>query len=78
MTADDHEFSPIFLQWIETVWQLLIQFPDAFEFKESLLLELIDAVYSCEWTTFIGNSYKQRVRCLRQLQPPSVAAGNPT
>lgn len=45
--ADDHEFSPIFLQWIETVWQLLIQFPDAFEFKESLLLQLVDAVYSC-------------------------------
>lgn len=27
-----------------------------------------------EWTTFIGASYKQRVRCLRQLQLPSVSS----
>ncbi len=68
---ESSEFSPIFLQWIETVWQLLVQFPEAFEFTESLLMEVVDAAYSCEWTTFIGNSYLERVR---HLSPQSAAA----
>jgi hypothetical protein len=73
--TDSSEWSPIFLQWIETIWQLLIQFPEAFEFTESLLMEVIDAAYSCEWTTFVGDSYRQRVRCLRQQQAQPAAAG---
>ena len=67
---ESSEFSPIFLQWIETVWQLLVQFPEAFEFTESLLIEVIDAAYSCEWTTFIGNTYLQR---MRHLQPDKLS-----
>eukprot|EP00913_Durusdinium_trenchii_P001607 g1490.t1 len=34
------EYSPIFLQWLECVYQLIVQFPAAFEFSSALLLHL--------------------------------------
>ena len=42
----EHETSPIFLQWLEVVWQLTAQFPAAFEFGEALLLFLADHVHA--------------------------------
>ena len=72
---ESSEFSPIFLQWVETVWQLLVQFPEAFEFTESLLMEMVDAAYSCEWTTFIGSTYLQRMRHLQPDKLPAAAGG---
>ena len=56
----DEELSPIFLQWIEVVWQLTRQFENAFEFSQSFLLELIDAAYSCGWSTFLGDTTRER------------------
>lgn len=54
------EHSPVFLQWLDCVWQVLQQFPFSFQFN-SLLLEVIaEHVYSSRFGTFIVNSERER------------------
>jgi hypothetical protein len=57
--ADDQR-SPIFMQWIEAVWNLTEQFPTCFEFSSTLLVELIDQIYGCRFGTFLCNSVCER------------------
>lgn len=58
---ESNEVSPVFSQFLDCTWQLLNQFPYAFQFNERLLLELHDHVYSCQFGTFIGNCEKDRI-----------------
>ena len=51
----DQEESPVFLQWLDCVWQLWRQCPIAFEFNEDMLLHLADQVYSGRWSHFTVN-----------------------
>ncbi len=51
----DQEESPVFLQWLDCVWQLWRQCPLAFEFNEVMLLHLADQVYSGRWLHFTQN-----------------------
>ena len=55
------EFSPIFAQFLDCVYQLWTQFPTAFEFDERLLGLLNRSVYSCEFGTFLTNCEKERL-----------------
>jgi myotubularin-related protein 1/2 len=55
------EIAPIFLQFIDCVWQLLQQFPTQFEFNERFLFTILEHVYSCRFGTFLCNSDKERV-----------------
>ena len=72
---NDDQRSPIFLQFIECVWQvfssknyhdkswnlqIMQQFPDVFEFNENLLCVVLDHLYSCLFGTFLCNSHKER------------------
>ncbi|KAM6427369.1 phosphatidylinositol-3-phosphate phosphatase MTMR1 isoform 3-T3 [Liasis olivaceus] len=62
---DDHadaDRSPIFLQFIDCVWQMTKQFPAAFEFNELFLISILDHLYSCLFGTFLCNSEHQRVK----------------
>jgi len=59
--ADSNERAPVFQQWVDCVWQLLYQFPGAFEFNELMLIHLLDHLYSCRYGTFLYNSEKDRV-----------------
>ena len=52
--------SPVFLQFIDCVWQVLSQFPHAFEFNEHFLTLILDHLYSCLFGTFLYNSEKER------------------
>eukprot|EP00002_Diphylleia_rotans_P019687 TRINITY_DN3807_c1_g1_i1.p1 TRINITY_DN3807_c1_g1~~TRINITY_DN3807_c1_g1_i1.p1 ORF type:complete len:551 (-),score=73.27 TRINITY_DN3807_c1_g1_i1:70-1722(-) len=52
--------SPIFLQFIECVWNAMEQTPHAFEFNERFLLTILDHVYSCCFGTFLFNSSRER------------------
>ncbi|XP_069748693.1 phosphatidylinositol-3-phosphate phosphatase MTMR1-like isoform X9 [Narcine bancroftii] len=54
--------SPIFLQFIDCVWQMTRQFPTAFEFNELFLLTILDHLYSCLFGTFLYNCDQQRVK----------------
>ena len=58
---DNEECSPIFLQFIDCVFQLISQFPCSFEFNETFLVALLDEVYNGQGGTFLGNSEADRV-----------------
>ncbi|KAK1396560.1 phosphatidylinositol-3-phosphatase myotubularin-1 [Heracleum sosnowskyi] len=57
--ASNHS-SPIFLQWLDCVSQLLRMYPFAFEFSSSFLVEFLDCVLSCRFGNFLCNSEKER------------------
>ncbi|EDV19826.1 uncharacterized protein TRIADDRAFT_38469 [Trichoplax adhaerens] len=57
---NDSERSPVFLQFMDCVWQVLQQFPCAFEFNERLLIAILDHLYSCLFGTFLYDC--ERVR----------------
>eukprot|EP00756_Hemistasia_phaeocysticola_P055213 Hpha_TRINITY_DN31130_c0_g1::TRINITY_DN31130_c0_g1_i1::g.33122::m.33122/K18082/MTMR3_4, ZFYVE10_11; myotubularin-related protein 3/4 len=54
------EVSPIFVQWLDAVFQLLLQFPHSFEFTPALLEALADWTYSGRFGTFLCNFDKER------------------
>ncbi|XP_026090095.1 myotubularin-related protein 1b isoform X3 [Carassius auratus] len=55
------ERSPLFVQFIDCVWQMTRQFPSAFEFNEVFLITVLDHLYSCLFGTFLYNSDQERV-----------------
>eukprot|EP01029_Cantina_marsupialis_P015232 TRINITY_DN33306_c0_g2_i1.p1 TRINITY_DN33306_c0_g2~~TRINITY_DN33306_c0_g2_i1.p1 ORF type:complete len:794 (-),score=183.02 TRINITY_DN33306_c0_g2_i1:215-2596(-) len=60
--------SPIFLQFLDVVHQLIHQFPDCFEFNDEYLLQLMEQVFSGESGTFLGDCERQREAChVREL-----------
>ncbi|KAE8904234.1 hypothetical protein PF005_g15083 [Phytophthora fragariae] len=58
---NSNEISPVFLQWIDCVWQVLVQSPSAFEFNERYLILILDHLYSCRFGTFLYDSERERV-----------------
>ena len=60
MISDPNEQSPIFLQFLDSVWQLTHMFPQAFQFNEKYLIAILEHTYSCQYGTLIGNCDKQR------------------
>ncbi|KAJ3588972.1 hypothetical protein NHX12_009824 [Muraenolepis orangiensis] len=57
----DADRSPVFVQFVDCVWQMTRQFPAAFEFNEYFLVTILDHLYSCLFGTFLCNSEQQRV-----------------
>ena len=57
---DDSQRAPIFLQYLDAVWQLTAQFPCSFEFNESFLIEIAEEAYACVYGTFLLNSEMER------------------
>lgn len=58
--AADQERSPVFLQFVDCVYQLTRLAPCSFEFNELLLNDMMDAVFSCHFGTFLGDSDRDR------------------
>jgi len=54
----DNQRCPVFLQFIDAVWQLTEQFPCHFEFNEAFLVYVIENVYSCKFGSFLCNNEK--------------------
>jgi len=46
--SDPNEMSPVFIQWLDAVFQLLRQFPTEFEFNEAYLVS--DSIIKCYQT----------------------------
>lgn len=65
------EISPVFLQWIDCVWQIQAQFPSSFQFNERFLIIILDHLYSCRFGTFLYNS--EKVRTEEELRQPTVS-----
>ncbi|XP_038614895.1 myotubularin-related protein 4 isoform X2 [Tachyglossus aculeatus] len=57
---DQNEQCPVFLQWLDSVHQLLKQFPCLFEFNEAFLVKLVQHTYSCLYGTFLANNPCER------------------
>lgn len=58
---DSQERSPVFLQFVECVWQVMRQYPEAFEFTERYLQAILHHLFSCRFGTFLCNSEQERV-----------------
>nr|XP_035932746.1 myotubularin-related protein 10 isoform X2 [Halichoerus grypus] len=54
--------SPLFLLFLDATWQLLEQYPAAFEFSETYLAVLYDSTRISLFGTFLFNSPHQRVK----------------
>jgi len=57
---DKREYSPVFLLFLDCVWQIMQQFPCSFEFNEDFLIMLLDNAYGSEFGTFLGNCARER------------------
>lgn len=53
----DQDRSPIFLQFIDCVWQIMQQFKNFFEFNEFFLLTILENMYTCQYGTFLLVSF---------------------
>jgi hypothetical protein len=54
------ERSPVFIQFLDGLFQLLEQFPKSFEYNENLLVFIANHVNSALFGNFLGNSEKER------------------
>ena len=57
---NDSEKSPIFIQYLDCLRQILLQYPDAFEFNENLLLFIAQQMYTGKYGTFLGDNERER------------------
>eukprot|EP00004_Rigifila_ramosa_P020806 TRINITY_DN5442_c0_g1_i2.p1 TRINITY_DN5442_c0_g1~~TRINITY_DN5442_c0_g1_i2.p1 ORF type:complete len:296 (+),score=46.84 TRINITY_DN5442_c0_g1_i2:781-1668(+) len=48
----DSQRSPIFLEFLDCVWQIWTQYPCSFEFNENFLVFIAEHLYSCIFGTF--------------------------
>ncbi|XP_076829817.1 myotubularin-related protein 1a isoform X5 [Brachyhypopomus gauderio] len=65
------ERSPLFVQFVDCVWQMMRQFPSAFEFNELFLITILDHLYSCLFGTFLYNSEQERME--KEVQSKTVS-----
>ena len=54
------ERSPIFIQFLHAVYQMVVQYPTAFEFNNYFLLFLSEEIYSNKYGTFLFDCEKEK------------------
>ena len=59
-TINENQFSPIFLQWLDAVYQIMEQNYEKFEFNFNLILFLAEELYVGKYGTFLFNNDKER------------------
>jgi len=65
-SGHEDERAPIFHQFLDSMAQILQQYPCEFEFNEHFLITISDHAYSCQFGTFMCNSDKERNEyCIR-------------
>ncbi|KAG8123014.1 hypothetical protein E2320_018396 [Naja naja] len=52
--------APVFLLFLDCVWQILRQFPCSFEFNYHFLIMLFEHSYASQFGTFLGNNENER------------------
>lgn len=58
--GDEGQISPIFLQFLDCVYQVVHQYPECFEFNTKYLLMLSEHVYSCRFGTMLCDTERER------------------
>ncbi|GMF23256.1 unnamed protein product [Phytophthora lilii] len=71
---DDDQQAPIFLQFLDCVWQLIRIYPTYFEINERMLEAMADAVFSGRYGTFLGNCERERSAWSVRERTPSLYA----
>ena len=56
----DSQRSPVFLQFLDCVWQLLNLYPCSFEFNGLYLSTVMEEVYNCRFGTFLYDCERLR------------------
>jgi myotubularin-related protein 1/2 len=59
-SIDEGQISPIFLQFLDCVYQVVRLYPEAFEFNTKYLLLLSEHIYSCRFGNFLCDSERER------------------
>lgn len=59
-STDEGQISPIFVQFLDCVYQLVHLYPGAFEFNAEYLLELSFHVYSCRFGNMLCDTERER------------------
>lgn len=67
--SSDVEPSPLFLLFLDCLWQLLQQYPTAFQFSETYLTTLWDSAHISIFETFIFNSEHDRIKAGKRENP---------
>lgn len=56
-----NEWSPIFIQWLDVIHQIQLQFPDEIEFNEDFLCFIAENIHNCLYGNFLYNTAKDRM-----------------
>ncbi|KAF4091091.1 hypothetical protein AMELA_G00033210 [Ameiurus melas] len=67
LKKNDKEESPLFLLFLNCVWELMEQYPAAFEFTELYLTVLSDSMWVPVFSTFLFNCPRQRAEHSRDF-----------
>lgn len=59
-STDEGQISPIFIQFLDCVYQIVNFFPECFEFNTAYLLELSFHVYSCRFGNLLCDTERER------------------
>lgn len=71
-SADASAVAPVFLFFLDCVWQLQAQFPSAFEFSETYLTNLWDCTHVGVYDSFLFSCNRQRQQARRSRQYRNV------
>lgn len=69
---NDDQRSPVFVQWMDCVYQLMRQFPTEFEFTEKFLIAILDNMYTCQFGTMLYSCEKQRTEAMLKERTVSM------
>ncbi|KAJ1432810.1 Myotubularin-like phosphatase domain-containing protein [Ochromonadaceae sp. CCMP2298] len=61
------EASPVCLQFLDAVWQVVRQYPTQFEFSPHFAVFLVQALYSGLFVDFRGNNQRERHQMMRNV-----------
>ena len=68
----DDQRSPIFIQFLDCVHQLMNQYPFAFEFNHTFLYDLCYHAHSCQFGTFLCNTYQEVIQYQLETRTISI------
>lgn len=64
----EHETSPVFLQFLDSLHQLIVQFPSEFEYSVHIVSLIAQLCYSGLFITFMGNCERERTSIIRSAR----------
>jgi hypothetical protein len=67
--SNHKEHSPTFLQFLDAVYQIMLQYPAAFEYTSHFLVVFGQAAYSGQFTSFRGDFEDERNSMMRRVAP---------